>query len=147
MSLNKTIDRKEFFTALGLSSAALALICTGCAGNNTGAAGSRAAVVPGLDFTLDLNAPANAALKTNGGFLVHNTILVARTSAGNFIAVQQACTHQGSALAYQSDDHQFYCSAHGSTFSDKGTVINGPAEISLASYKTTLSGSSLRIQV
>ena len=112
MSLTKNIDRKEFFAAMGISSAALALVCcVGCSASQ--AKGSTTAAV--------------------------------RTSSGDYIAAQQACTHQGFTLAYQSDDSQYMCSAHGSTFSEKGIVVNGPAAINLATYKTALSGTSLRI--
>lgn len=145
MSLNKNIDRKEFFAAMGISSAALALICcVGCSANQAKGA-TTAAQTAGVNFTLDLNAAVNAALKTNGGFIISHNLIIARTSTGTFIAAQQACTHQGYTLAYQADDHQFMCSAHGSTFSDSGVVVNGPAAINLATYKTALTGTSLRI--
>jgi len=145
MSLTKNIDRKEFFAAMGISSAALALVCcVGCSASQAKVS-TTAAVIAGLNFTLDLNAPANAALKANGGFITSHNLIIARTSSGDYIAAQQACTHQGFTLAYQSDDSQYMCSAHGSTFSEKGIVVNGPAAINLATYKTALSGTSLRI--
>lgn len=145
MSFNKNIDRKEFFASLGISSAALALICcVGCSASQ--AKGSTTApITAGLNFILDLNAPANAALKANGGFIISHNLIIARTSSGAFIAAQQACTHQGFTLAYQADDNQYMCSAHGSTFSEKGIVVNGPAAINLATYKTILTGTSLRV--
>lgn len=146
MSITKPIDRKEFFTALGVSAAALAFICTGCSSGTAGGKGAATApVTKGVDFTLDLTAAENSALKPKGGFLLTNNLVIAKTATGSFIAVQQACTHQGNLLAYQSEDHQFYCSAHGSSFSEAGKVINGPAEINLAVYKTTLTGNMLRI--
>jgi cytochrome b6-f complex iron-sulfur subunit len=98
-----------------------------------------------VDFTLDLNASSNAALKNNGGYVVTNSVIVARTSSGNYIAVQAACTHQGTTLQYDNSNNRFHCPNHGSNFSTSGAVINGPASSSLTQYNTELNGTSLRV--
>jgi cytochrome b6-f complex iron-sulfur subunit len=58
------MDRKEFLSAIGLGAAAIA--CSYCLGacnvNDPGITGPT-----NVDFTLDLNAQANTALKSAGG--------------------------------------------------------------------------------
>lgn len=98
-----------------------------------------------LSFTLDLNDSANAALKTNGGYLVSNGVIVAKTLSGNYIAVAAACTHQGTTVQYDSSGNRFHCPNHGSNFTTTGAVINGPATTALQQYNTELTGSSLRV--
>jgi cytochrome b6-f complex iron-sulfur subunit len=84
------MDRKEFLSFMGIGSLGTALVCVGCSKSaNTGTTGSSS-----VDFTLDISDAANSALQTNGGYLYNNNVLVARTTDGQFIAVQQYCTHE-----------------------------------------------------
>lgn len=139
------MDRKEFLAATGISTAALTLLtCIGC---SKGGEGSITKITPpaGVDFTLDLKASSNATLLTNGGSVAQNSVLVARTSTGSYIAVQQSCTHQSYPLNYDGTNHQFYCNNHGATFNETGAVTRGPAQQALVQYKTMLTGSNLRI--
>ncbi|MET4080292.1 cytochrome b6-f complex iron-sulfur subunit [Pedobacter sp. UYP30] len=139
------MDRKDFLNSMGMSAAAFALLnCVGC--KKTDGSSSAGTTGPtGVDFTLDLSLAANASLLTNGGSLVSNGIIVAKTNTGNYIAVQRYCTHQTYPLTYEASDHVFYCPSHGSTFSETGAVTNGPAGRSLSVYHTQQTGSSLRI--
>ncbi|WP_373552733.1 ubiquinol-cytochrome c reductase iron-sulfur subunit [Haliscomenobacter sp.] len=107
-------------------------------GNNGGGGGN-------VDFTLDLNASENAVLNNNGGFLVKNGVIVARTTGGTYIAVAAACTHEGTIIQYQGNNSRFFCPNHSSTFSESGGVLNGPATTALKQYKTELSGTNLRV--
>ena len=139
------MDRKDFFSVMGMSAAAFAIInCAACSKNGdastTGVSGPS-----GVDFTLDLTASANAALLTNGGYLNSNGIIVARTTADIYIAVQQSCTHENYPLVYQGSNHRLYCNNHGSYFSEAGVVQVSPATRSLTTYTTVLTGNSLRI--
>ena len=138
-----TMERKEFLSLLGLGASSLVMTClAGCSkGSSTGGM-----VGPtGVDFTLDLTLPANAALLTNGGYVYHNGVLVARTMTGQYIAVQQVCTHENFSVVYQGSNHRFYCGGHGGTFSEAGAVTGGPPPRSLTSYQTSLNGSNLRV--
>lgn len=98
-----------------------------------------------LDFTLNLSESANAALQNNGGFLIRNGVIVARTTAGAYIAVAAACTHQGTLVQYQGGNRRFFCPNHGSNFAEDGSVINGPANRPLKQYQTQLTGTVLRV--
>ena len=95
--------------------------------------------------SLDLTQAANASLKNNGGFLVTNGVIVAKTNLGTYIAVQKGCTHEVYTLTYQGDKNRFYCNNHGATFSEGGVVTNGPAKKNLVTYKTELKGDILRV--
>ncbi|MBC7418533.1 MAG: Rieske 2Fe-2S domain-containing protein [Pedobacter sp.] len=139
------MDRKDFLNSIGMSAAAFALInCIGCQ-KTTGLSAEGTTGPSGVDFTLDLNLAANAGLLNNGGSLVSNGVIVAKTTAGNYIAVQRSCTHQSYPLTYQASNSRFYCPNHGATFSESGSVTNGPASSSLVVYHTVQTGSSLRV--
>ena len=96
-----------------------------------------------VDFTVDLNTPAFAALNNNGGVVYNGGLIVVRTSTGAFIAVSQACTHAGATV--QFDGTQFVCPAHGSIFRLDGSVARGPAGSPLARYNTSLNGHLLGV--
>jgi len=139
------MDRKDFLASIGLSATTFALInCIGCSKNSNSPSGDTAGPT-NIDFTLDLTLSGNSALTSNGGYLVSNGIIVARTTSGSFIAVQRSCTHESYGLVYQGSASRFYCANHGATFSESGTVTNGPASRSLTTYHTQLTGTYLRI--
>jgi cytochrome b6-f complex iron-sulfur subunit len=139
------MDRKDFLSVIGLSAASFAAInCMGCS-KGSNASSSGVSGPSGIDFTLDLSLAANAALVNNGGYLVNNGVIVAKTNAGVYIAVQQSCTHESYPLIYQASSQRFYCNNHGSAFSEKGVVQNSPASKNLTVYNTSLSGSLLRV--
>jgi cytochrome b6-f complex iron-sulfur subunit len=138
----ETMDRKEFLSLLGISSAALALTYCfgGCQPKN-----SVPTAPTNVDFTLDLTNSANSALNNNGGYLYHGGVIVARTIDGSYVAVSQTCTHAGGTVVYDSRINDFYCPVHGSVFSTNGSVVSGPAPSALVKYNTSLSGTSLRV--
>jgi len=98
-----------------------------------------------VDFTLDLSASENAVLRTVGGFLRTNGVIVACVAQDTYIAVQSSCTHEGATLSWQQNNNRFHCPEHGATFSRSGAVTNGPARDKLVSYTTTLNGTMLRV--
>jgi cytochrome b6-f complex iron-sulfur subunit len=148
------MERKEFLSLIGLGSAsALAAVCMGGCSKST-----ETSTTPGqptqpttptnVNITLDLTLPANAALANPGGYIYTGGIIVAKTTTGSFIAVSQACTHQGSTVQYEGANKRFFCPNHGATFTDTGAYIAGP-ESSLAPLKqfiTTLNGNILTIK-
>lgn len=146
MEPKKLMDRKEFFSAIGVTAATFTLFnCIGCSKGSNSANGPSVTAPSNVDLTIDLSASANAALTKNGGYLISNGILVAKTTAGAYIAVQQSCTHENYPLVYQAGSSRFYCNNHGATFTEKGVVTGGPTNRSLVAYNTSLSGNSLRI--
>jgi cytochrome b6-f complex iron-sulfur subunit len=136
--INYFMERKEFIRLTG-ASAGWALISSclnGCASNNVNPAPTN------VDFTLDVS---SGALATNGGSIYKSGIVVARTLTGSFIAVSQACTHEGTTVQFQSASTSFSCPNHGAQFSQSGSVTKGPASKALALYKTMLTGTFLRV--
>jgi cytochrome b6-f complex iron-sulfur subunit len=138
------MDRKKFLSVVGLTTGSLAILtCLGC--SKTSSNGPSTKGPTGIDFTLDLSAAANSQLLQKGGFIQTNGLLVAQTLAGAYLAVQLSCTHQSYPLIYDANSNNFYCNNHGSAFSSNGMVLNSPARDNLATYKTSLSGNSLRV--
>jgi Rieske Fe-S protein len=72
-------------------------------------------------------------------------IYVYRFSETEYSAVLMKCTHQGSELQ-ASGDH-LHCPAHGSEFSNKGMVAQGPAEKNLRSFKVTADSQKIFIDL
>lgn len=134
------MDRKEFLSLLGLAAGGAAV--TACLG---GCKKEQSTPALSVDFTLDLNAPANAALRSDGGYLVTQGVIVARTIGGSYIAVAAACTHEGQTVDYQGSNHRFHCPRHGALFSESGSVISGPPNSPLQQMKTSLSGNALHV--
>ena len=131
------MNRKEFLSLVGIGATGVfvASCLSACKKENSNT----------IDFTLDLSSSANAALTTNGGYLVSQGVIVAKTNAGDYIAVSAACTHEGVNVQFQSSSNRFHCPAHGANFTTTGTVQNGPANSPLTKYNTSLSGNLLRI--
>lgn len=137
-----TMDRKEFLSLLGISSAAFVLsqCLAGCQPMN-----AIPTAPSNVDFTLDLTNAAYSALKSNGGYVYNDGIIVARTVSGTYVAVSQYCTHAAGTVVYDANINDFYCPVHGSVYSTTGSVIQGPAGKSLVKYNTSLTGNSLRV--
>jgi cytochrome b6-f complex iron-sulfur subunit len=136
------MDRKEFLASLGIGAAFFAF--STCV-NGCNVANPVDSAPTNVDFTLDLTASANAALKTNGGYIYKDGIIVAKTISGDYVAVYSACTHEGTTVSYDSSGNRFHCPSHGSNFFTNGSVINGPATQALHQYNTALTGNSLRV--
>lgn len=142
------MKRYEFLSALGVSAGTVLFIpfltsCSKSSMDTTTTPGGGGGLP--IDFTLDLSQPANADLNTNGGSLLKNSVIIARTSTGEFIALSSVCTHQGGIVQFESANNRFHCNNHGSNFATTGSVLNGPAATALAKYNTSLTGTSLRI--
>lgn len=138
------MDRKDFLSQVGVGAAAfLAPICLGgIAGCGKSSKESTPSAPSNVDFTLDVS---SGALASNGGYLVSQGILVARTNSGTFLAVSAACTHEGTTVNYNAANNNFVCPNHGAKFSSSGMVTLGPATTNLKSYNTSLTNSTLRI--
>jgi len=134
------MNRKQFISLLtmGAATAVVSTSLVSCAKNNNLAPTN-------VDFTLDLNNSAYAPLKTNGGSIAKDGVIIARTSGGAFLAYSQYCTHQGYPVNYDSQNNVFYCNAHGSVFNSNGNPVQGPAPSPLTKYSTQLTGTSLRV--
>jgi cytochrome b6-f complex iron-sulfur subunit len=137
------MERRDFLEKLGIGAAfVLTSTCLGACTKE-----DYTPTTP-VDFTLDLTLPANAALNTNGGYIVDTThkVVVARDTAGNYVAATQICSHEGQLkVTYEKASNGFKCSAHDATFSIAGAGTNSNGSRNLTIYKTTLTGTKLRV--
>lgn len=136
------MDRKDFLSQVG--NGAAALLVPFCIGGISGCTktDSTTSAPSNVDFKLDVS---TGTLAKNGGYLVSNGVIVARTNTGSLIAVSAACTHQGTNVYYNVSGNSFICPNHNANFSADGTVTKGPASTSLTKYNTALIGNSLRV--
>lgn len=142
------MKRDEFLTKLGIGFTA---VCTGClsACGKSDATPSGGGVVVNPPANVNFTANLDTELVNVGDSKTGSGIIVVRLSAGNaassFTAVQLACTHEGSSIGYSRTQGQFVCPNHGSTFSNSGTVVLGPAVTNLQKYAITINGSTLTV--
>lgn len=135
------MDRKEFLSQVGIGVVAVFIpACigglSGCKKTDSGTPSSS------VDFTLDTS---TGSLASNGGFLITQGVLVAKTNSGTFLAVSAACTHEGTFINYFASSNNFICPNHGAHFDSNGNVTQGPASTNLKKYNTALTGNSLRV--
>jgi cytochrome b6-f complex iron-sulfur subunit len=137
------MDRRNFLESIGLGAAfALTATCLQACKHE-----------PIIDtstttnsFTVDIEAPANAGLKRLGGYVIVNGIVIAKDMNGNYVAATQECSHEGRRqVVFSNVLNQFYCSAHGATFSTDGKGTNPNGKGGLKIYKTAVEGTLLRI--
>jgi len=72
-------------------------------------------------------------------------VCIYRFNNNEYTALWMKCTHQGNELQASGDVLQ--CSAHGSEFSNKGFVVNGPASSNLRSFPVTVKNNELFIDM
>lgn len=141
------MNRKEFFAKAGFGAAAvlvpacIAGLSASCSSDDSSSS-TPAPAPTAIDFNVDVS---SGTLATNGGFMVTNRIVIARTLSGSFIAVSATCTHEGTNVNYNGSGNNFICPNHNSEFSSTGVVTKGPASSNLKQYNTSLSGNTLRV--
>ena len=72
-------------------------------------------------------------------------ICVYRFNENEYKALLMKCTHQGAELQVYGDKLQ--CAAHGSEFSNIGTVESGPANTDLRNFPITIENNILKISL
>ncbi|MEM1219383.1 MAG: Rieske 2Fe-2S domain-containing protein [Bacteroidota bacterium] len=131
------MTRKEFLNQVGVGAA---LVMTGmcfqqCSREPSGT----------VDLTLDLTDPEYADLSQDGGFVVVEEVVVARTSNGDYVAATQICSHQGFKQVKFNADDEFQCSVHGARFDLQGDGLNSNGSGGLTIYNTELTADTLRV--
>jgi glycine/D-amino acid oxidase-like deaminating enzyme/nitrite reductase/ring-hydroxylating ferredoxin subunit len=66
-----------------------------------------------------------------GTVLEDNKIAVSKDKTGNLHTYSAVCTHLGCTVSWNGLEKSFDCPCHGSRFSNRGKVINGPANADL----------------
>lgn len=146
MANSPGMNRKEFLQLFGVG--ATALVATACLGG----CGSKASdPVPGVanaDFVVDLTAASSAPLNNAAvGYIYSPTrdIIVAKTTAGTYVALQAPCPHQGTSVYFDQGQSHFVCPNHYAMFDLSGTVLSGPSPRALKQFTVVQTGTSLRI--
>lgn len=160
-----SMKRGEFLRSLGLSTSTLmAFYCLGttmtaCGSSdddptpdpdpNPGGGGngiSGTTTGANINFTVDLS--KNTKLKTVGEYLIFGDVLVAFTTASNYVALSKICTHEGNTVGYRKAQNDIQCPVHLSEFTLTGSVKQGPAASPLKTYTVTVStdGNTLTVK-
>ena len=93
-----------------------------------------------------LATPGSAALVQATVGSQPNVFLVFRDSATAFTVLTAVCTHEGCTV--DSFNGQLYtCPCHGSKYTTAGGVANGPANRNLATFASSLTGTTLTFNV
>lgn len=147
MANTSEMNRKEFLQLFGLG--ATALVASACLG---GCGSSKSSdPVPGasnVDFTVDLTAASSAALNNAAtGYIYgpNRDVIVAKTTAGTYVAVQAPCPHQGTSVYFSPGSSHFICPNHNAVFTTTGAGVSGPTSGGLKQYIVTQSGNTLHI--
>ena len=136
---SQKLKRNEFLKDIGFKGAALfALYCTGtsCLPADVTPSGS-------VSFTLDLNDSSNAALLTDGGYVIKSGVVVANIG-GYFVAGSQICSHENIRKVIFRNG-EFYCTEHGARFDSSGKGLNKDGSRGLIVYKVTISDTLITI--
>ena len=93
-----------------------------------------------------LSAPGAALLAEASLGGIYRFILVSRTGADTFSAVNGTCTHEGCTVSLWASP-LFVCPCHGSRYTVAGEVVQGPAPAALPRFGTELRGGDLYITI
>ena len=142
------MERKEFLKTCGyacLGSTFLGALLASC---------SSTRMVAGSISQSGLVVPVSAFAEKGDTFrkyvVVHNDqlkypICLYRFGAEDYSALLMRCPHQGAELQVFGDRLQ--CPAHGSEFSNKGVVENGPADTNLRILPVTIQNGQINISL
>lgn len=133
------MNRKEFIEKVGIGAALV--ITTSCFG---GCSKNDYAPSEPVDFTIDLDDPANNALTNNGGYIIKNKVVVARDESGNYVAATQQCSHEGT-KAIILKNNEWFCTDHSARFDILGNGLNDNGSKDLTIYQTSLTANILRV--
>lgn len=138
--LNQKIDRHQFLKKAGFKGAALfAVYCAGVSCLPEEAT----PLQEGVLLSLDLTNSNNSNLNEIGGYIVQNTVVVARTTDG-FIAATQICSHENKrGIIFKNDE--FYCTDHGARFDQAGKGLNKDGSKGIKIYTVSKNGNTLTV--
>lgn len=154
LSRKKIMDRRTFIQELKLPVMATCAICLGsCAkeeittpgggGNTGGSTGGNTGGNTTSSFKVDLT----KELQAIGSFIFNDKIIVVRLATGSvpssFVALQRACTHQGTDVNWNASKNEFVCPNHGARFNTSGQNIGGQSASALPAYAITIAGTTL----
>ncbi|WP_183576068.1 ubiquinol-cytochrome c reductase iron-sulfur subunit [Mucilaginibacter sp. X5P1] len=142
------MQRKTFLKTCGfacVSGTVFASILEGCAGSKmfTAAINNTDMVVPVTAFQNGQAAFKKYVVAQNSQ--LKYPVCIYRFSETEYSALSMRCTHQGAELQVFGD--RLECPAHGSQFSNKGQVKNGPADTNLRTFPVKVHNDQLLISL
>lgn len=155
------MKRREFtnFVGLGFLATSLPVAIAACSpAETTNEVASEPDATPAINEAVDsglredgFTALGNVSDLDSAGYLasksfVAGPVIVVRdpAEAGNIIALNSTCTHQGCSVAWEGGE--FACPCHGSKFTAEGEVTEGPANEPLESYEAKVEGDLVLIK-
>lgn len=134
------MNRKDFIEKLGLGAAfALTSSCLGgCYKDNA------ITNLEALDFTIDLTANSSSNLLQNGGYIIKDRVVIAKTATGEYVAATQLCSHDDKYKVIFKDN-EWFCTDHDARFDQEGNGLNDKGRKGLAIYQVEINGDLLRI--
>lgn len=144
------MNRLEFIKKCGMACVgitAIPPILSSCISNKTiaGTIKDDDIIVPLSDFVENSSSNVKRPYVILQNEMLKYPICVFRISDTEYEAVWMQCTHQGSQLQVFGDKLQ--CPAHGSEFSNRGLVQNGPADKALRKFPVRIESDFLKISL
>ena len=142
------MDRKQFLKTCGLGClggiAAVSVLdsCSPAKSMNSNIDGDNL-VVPISDFGNETDGFRKFVIVSND--LLRFPIAVFRHAPTEYSALWMECSHMGAELQVFGDTLQ--CPAHGSEFSSKGLVRNGPADRALRNFPVIIDSNLIKISL
>ena len=145
------MDRKEFLKACGFGCLATITGISLLQSCSTSQVLSKE--IKGSDILVpisDFETVSNGKTEYKKYVIIQNEILqfpicIYRFSETEYKALLMKCTHQGAELQVFGDKLQ--CAVHGSEFSNKGNVENGPANTDLRNFPIIIENNILKISL
>ena len=141
------MDRRTFIQELRVPVLATCAICLGsCAKDDITAPGGGNT---GGNTTNSFKVDLTKELQAVGSFIFNDKIIVVRLATGSvpssFVALQRACTHQGTDVNWNASKNEFICPNHGARFNTSGQNIGGQSTSALPVYAISISGTTLSV--
>jgi nitrite reductase/ring-hydroxylating ferredoxin subunit len=134
-----TLDTTRRGALTGLGVAGVAVVVAACGGGSSGSSDSSSGDSSALGSTSEI--PVGG-----GKIFTDEKVVVTQPTAGEFKGFSAICTHMGCTVDKIADG-TIDCPCHGSKFAiADGSVVNGPAQRSLAGHEVTVSGDGLYLQ-
>lgn len=130
------MERRDFISKLGIGAAvALTFGCLHGYSQENSLQSYHTFDDSSVDFSVDLLDASNASLRSNGGFIIVNDIVVARTKSGEFVAATVVCSHKtNKKIRYMAKENEWQCSVHGARFGLNGEGLNKKGGRGLKTY-------------
>ena len=141
---NEKISRHQFLRKMGLGGSALLAVYCGATLTSCENEAATPTTNTSNNLTIDLTATSNSALTKNGGYIIKNDVVIAKTNLGTYVAVTLICTHEGNKnITYQTSE--FICTVHGARFDNAGKGLNANGAKGIKVYSTSVSGNILTV--